>query len=532
MSNYFTLIKADYLQRTRNYTFLVTLIVSVYFAYTLVPAVGANYQTVRVGDYIGQQNSAWIGHVTAAMASVFSWIIGFYLINNGIKRDIATGVGQIIATTGTSNFKYLLTKVLSNFLVLLSIMSIIMVMGLGLYVVRGRTYPFDAVQFFFPFFFSALPSIFIVSVVAVIAEVFLGRFQNLQNIGFFCLVMVLLGPNSNHGGSTHVFFDVFGVQYLTNSIAHVVNVSHSQTGLSASVGFQIGRKTDHIFLFSGSVWSSLFVLSRLIWVAFSMILLYISSLFFHRFDLGPAGNIKTRKIKKGERQNEAGTEALIPLGEGNYPAPAMRLSELPKAKTDLSILPFLRTEILMLLRKGPRWFWIGNIGLFTALFFIPLPLAHKFGLPVIWFLQINRWADIATKEKQYSTHYFTYAAYRPLQRLLSSQLLAGILLALILAAPVIIRYVWNGEFMTVATIVIAAVFLMASSVAIGIVTGSDRLFNILFFMLSYANLNVIPALDYYGAVNSGTGYITIMLSLTMALLIIAYLWRSFEIRNQ
>jgi len=99
-----SIIKADYLQRTRSYAFLVTLAISLYIAYTFVPAPGAAYTTVRVGNFIGVYNAAWIGYVTAMMTSVFLSLIGFYLINNSIKKDIETGVGMIIAATSISNF--------------------------------------------------------------------------------------------------------------------------------------------------------------------------------------------------------------------------------------------------------------------------------------------------------------------------------------------------------------------------------------------------------------------------------------------
>jgi hypothetical protein len=77
MNTYKSIIKADYLQRTRSYAFLITMLVSVCLAYTFVPAAGAKYSTVRIGDFIGENNAAWIGHITAIMASTFLWLLGF-----------------------------------------------------------------------------------------------------------------------------------------------------------------------------------------------------------------------------------------------------------------------------------------------------------------------------------------------------------------------------------------------------------------------------------------------------------------------
>src|ERR1700733_6130401 len=193
MSSYKSIIKADYLQRTRSYAFLITMLVSVCFAYTFVPPAGAKYSTVRIGDFVGENNAAWIGHITAIMASTFLWLLGFYLVSNGIRRDKETGVGQIIATTSISNFKYLLAKALSNFFVLLTITIIVMIMALSLVITRGGNYSFDLIQFIFPYIFTTIPSIFFVSVLAIFAEVVAGRYTHLQNIGFFILFMIVAG---------------------------------------------------------------------------------------------------------------------------------------------------------------------------------------------------------------------------------------------------------------------------------------------------------------------------------------------------
>ncbi|MCY7420209.1 MAG: hypothetical protein LH478_00465, partial [Chitinophagaceae bacterium] len=87
MNNYISIIKGDYRQRTRSYAFLITLAISLYMAYAFIPAAGAAYTTVKIGKYIGENNSAWIGYVTAMMTSIFLALLGFYLVNNTIKKD-------------------------------------------------------------------------------------------------------------------------------------------------------------------------------------------------------------------------------------------------------------------------------------------------------------------------------------------------------------------------------------------------------------------------------------------------------------
>src|SRR6185436_3310574 len=124
-----------------------------------------------------------------------------------------------------------------------------------------------------------------------------------------------------------------------------------------------------------------------------------------------------------------------------------------------------------LFRKGPRWFWIINLGGVIALIFTPLTIAHQIILPILWFLQIGRLSDLTTKEKTNRIHYFTYAAYQPLRRLLPSQLMAGICLVLALATPLVIRCLFTGNFIPVAGIFIGSIFIVALTTFLGILSG-------------------------------------------------------------
>jgi len=516
MKSLISIIKADYLQRARSYAFLITLLASIGLSYTFLPAPEASYSTVRVGEYVGYNNSAWVGHVTAIMASTFLWLIGFYLVNNGIRRDIQTGVGQIIATTSISNFKYLLAKTLSNFFVLLTILFIVIIMSFSLMLIRGSDYPLNISQFLLPYLLVTTPTIFIVSAVAVFTEVIFGKYTVLQNITFFVLFSVLVGSINARDHSNLNWMDILGTKELTDELTSVVNTKHTDAKRVVSVGFIIGGiEKKKFFLFEGTDWRSGYMLLRLGWIVIAVLLIYFASRLFNRFDSRELNFVKKKK----------------PLIIDDVEKPVLReihLPDLPVAQPALGILPFIKTEFLMLIRKGPKWFWLINIGGFIALFFMPLQEAHKIGLPVLWFLQVNRWADISTREKYYGTHYFTYAAFRPLQRLLTSQILSAWMLAILLALPLILR----SELSNIIPIVLGALFVVAFAVCSGIITGGKRFFEIVYFMLVYSNLSAVPYADYFGAFNQGMNYNLILVSITGIMLLAAYAARAYEIRNQ
>ncbi len=100
-----------------------------------------------------------------------------------------------------------------------------------------------------------------------------------------------------------------------------------------------------------------------------------------------------------------------------------------------------------------------------------------------------------------------------MQRLLGSQIIAGIFLAIVLALPIIIRYAVLGNYTSVVSILLGVVFVVSFAVSSGIVTGGKRFFEIIFFMLTYINVNLAPPFDYFGAFNSGVYYTGLMLAI-------------------
>ena len=177
-----SIIKADYLQRTRSYGFLITLAIAIYAAYSFVPPPTASYTTLSVVGFKGVYNSAWVGYVSGMMTTIMVSLYGFFLINSGIKKDIDTGVGAIVATTSITNFEYLLSKFLSNFLVLLSIMGFTFVISIVMFFVRSSGYPFIIANFVLPYLLFAVPALLTVSALAIVGEVFLGKRNILQCI--------------------------------------------------------------------------------------------------------------------------------------------------------------------------------------------------------------------------------------------------------------------------------------------------------------------------------------------------------------
>jgi hypothetical protein len=518
MNQFYKLVYGDYLQRTRSYAFLITLAVSLYAAYLFVPAQEANYTTLKIGHYVGVNNSAWTGYVTAMMTSIFLSWIGFYLVNSNIKKDIDTGLGMIIAATAVTNFRYLLAKALSNFMVLLTMTAIISLMSAMVFLIRQGTYSFEIQHFIVPFLVITLPTLFVVASLAVFGEVVLYRYTILMNICYFFLFTALL-PAQKY---IIPVLDVMGIKTVTASMQNLVSQQFHEHHTTIGMGFHIGKKGKlTYFEFKGLEWSGLVLMTRLLWISAGFALVYVSTLLFHRFDISPRRKKekKTRVLNPDQRVDGTLSPSLKDI----------KLSRLPAIEPSFGIGLLIRTELTLLLRKGPKWLWLVNIAGMITLIFTPIHIAHLLVLPVLWFLQIMRWSDLATKEKTYRIHYFSFASYKPVSRLFLAQILAGILLSVGLSLPLVFRYAILMQLMPLASILIGGIFIVVCAVLLGLLSGGKKLYEILFFSLTYCNVNKVPALDYFGAINTGINYVALMTALVIVITGWSLIWRKMEI---
>ena len=516
MNSFFTIVKLDYLHRTRSYNFLITLCASLAIAYTFVPEPNANYSTIRISNYVGYYNSAWFGYVTAIMTSIFLSLIGFYLVNSAIKTDVYTKVGQITATTKINNFSYLLSKVISNFLVLSTITCVVFLMSILLFFLYNDGFTFEIFQFIKPYIIITLPSLFIVSVLSVLFEVFLGKYSIIQNIGFFFIFSILMvfSPKTEQQFS----LDIFGSKIVMHQLEEKVKrITNSDKETSLNIGYVIGNvKKTNKFEFSGVNFPTMFILSRILWMICGVLIIFLISPLFHRFNITQFANRRKKTILKSNSRK----------------IKTINLSNLPKPHINYSIIPLLKVEFLLLFRKDKKWHWLISIIGMVLLAVLPLKIAHQMVLPILWFFQVNKLSDIATKEITNNVHYFVFTAYQPINRVFVSQLFSGITFILVLALPLIIRLGIANNFTALVSVLLGGVFIVLFTSTLGMLSKGKKLFEVLFFMISYANINGIVFLDYFGGFEHHKFYLIQLISMVLLFGTISILMRFFELKKK
>ena len=182
---------ADFYERVRRFRFLLTLAAVICVGVLVNDGMLTLY--LGPGDhnplslsYRGEFNSAWIGMMTALVINCFLGLFGFYLVSDCIKRDIRTGVGQIIATTPVSRALYLIGKWISNCLVLAVLVLILTAAAAIMVLLQGEA-ALDLGALLMPFLAVALPNMALTAALAVAFETVPWLRGAVGNVAYFFL---------------------------------------------------------------------------------------------------------------------------------------------------------------------------------------------------------------------------------------------------------------------------------------------------------------------------------------------------------
>lgn len=519
------LMRADFFERTRRYSFLITLGMTAYAGYTFVPAPTARYVTIGLGTHRGIYNSAWIGSMVAMMTVTFLALAGFYLVKNAIDRDRVTRVGQILAATRITRPLYTLGKMLSNFAVLSLIVGVLLIIAVMMQLLRGEESRIELWPLIAPFLIIALPAMLFVAALAVLFETIgwlRGAFGNV--VYFFLWTAVITAGMSlvaPWGSLTAGWLrDPLGASIPMGSMINACKARFPDYDGNFDIGYSLlqGAQRFTTFRWDGVAWSAAILLSRLFWVGAAFGIAMIAARFFDRFD--PArttrGAVGPSRREVAEERSERGASTSVhlpPLG----PSP-MRFA-----------FPRMLAAELRLMLKGLRWWWLAvSIGLVIGCLAAPLAVARQWVLPFAWLWPLPIFSAMGTREARNDTGQLLFSAPHPLSRLLPASWTAGVIVAAAAGSGVGIRSALAGQWTELAAWFTGALFIPTLAVALGVCSGSPKLFEVVYTVLWYIGpVNQMPALDFMGATNAAHSLDVPMryFIVTLVLLLIALVGR-------
>jgi hypothetical protein len=509
------LARADFLERVRRYSFLIMLGAVLFLGYQA--AIGNI--NVQVGNYRGEYNSAWVGSMMAIIASFFLGLFGFYLVKGSLARDRVTGVGQIMATTPLTRPLYTLGKWLSNFTLLISMLSVLALVGIALQFYAGESNQFDMAVLLAPFFYVALPMMALVAALAVLFET-VGFLQGgLGNILYLFLFLLTL-PLLNSIGKIDPAFEPLGFALFQESMGQAAKAAYP----GYDGGFVLGS-TDipilGVFHWSGVAWTADIILKRFIFIVIGMLLTLVASAFFDRFDLS--------HWKPGRTKNIASLpQSEIATAKPTQSQPT-HLTPLTGSTNHFTFIRILISELKLLL-NGRRWWWyVVAGGLMIASLVASPENVRAFISPITWLWPILIWSKLGSREIHNNTQQMVFSSVAPLVRQLPAAWLAGFSLAILTGSGTALKLLFASDGAGLLAWLSAALFIPSLALASGVWSKGNKLFEVTYVAMWYLAMNGLPAVDFFGA--NSNGNIGFYIPFSLALILAAFLGRARQLQN-
>lgn len=512
------LVRADFLERVRRYNFLVTLAFAVYLGYCCV----TGKVVIRLDEYRGVYNSAWVGCLMALVATMFLSLIGFYIVKNTIQRDQETRVGRILAATPITKSFYTVAKMISNFAVLAAMTAVMAVAGGVMLGLKSEDPHVHLWALLSPFLIFALPAVAFTAGMAVLFECVPGLRGGAGNvIDFFVWTALLAAPvgSLDKGGK------ISGAAYFADFSGIVSVMSQMQQDLREidpayknGAALTIGdTATSKRFMWSGIKGTPALYWSRVTCVLASFALALLGAIFFHRFD--PAREWRQKKMPAENPAAANNEPAALPV------ITTVRLIPVKHTSGAAPVLQLVRAEMKLML-KGHRWWWYAGAAIiFIASLASPLD-AVRGGVALaalIWPVLV--WSQMGTREARFNTASLIFSSEHSLVRQLPAVWLAGVCVAAITNSGLALRLLIAGDHQGFLSWVACTLFVPSLALALGLWSGTSRFFEALYTAWWYVGpAHHTPGLDFLGT-TAQSARPQLYLLMTAALVVAAYLGR-------
>jgi hypothetical protein len=495
------MMRADFLERARRTSFFVILGVSLLAGYLYIPPANSTSLALALGPWRGIYNSAWVGAVFGILTVILLPLFGYFLIKNTIERDRLTRVGQIIATTPISKLTYMLGKWLSNLATLAAMLVMFNLMALFMQLYRAEVTDVNLWALSAPIWMMGLPVIALTAAVALWFESvpFLsGSFGNAVYFVvwlFFMEYVGLPGIWSYHIGEVQPHADVLGLAYPLASLQDIGRqVDPSFSGHFNFGGAQFGEAIQ-VVQWAGIDWLGPFAAGRLMWLTFALGLAAAASIPFDRFDptLG-------REARSGSGLKRF-WESILPARSMLFFEPpfvtksTVALSPIKERMSNSRFGALLWAEFKLML-KGQRWWWYGIAVCISLLGLIGPPGGTNVTsvLAMVW--PVVAWSALGMREKYHDTYKLIYSSTYSVFRQVFTAWFSGVLVGLIAITGVSLRAIIEGDTGHIPVYLVAVLFVPSLAFALGTLSGTSRLFEVIYLLWLFMGANGPQAFDF------------------------------------
>lgn len=512
----YQIARADLLERTRQYSFLIVLGITTLTAYFFVPPVEAGYVTLYLDEYRGIYNSAWVGGSVAISTTLCLALLGFYLVKNSIGRDERSGVGQIIASTSIKKRHYLFGKWISNYAVLIIIVMVVILVAIIMQLIRGEEMRVELWPLLSPFLIMTLPTMSVVAALAVLFETRQALQGGTGNVIYFILFLLYCI------GSSSI---VFGPSVITSAMIEGLTSIKPDFSGTYSIGILVPDAPLEMFEWHGVEWTGALWIQQLSLILLALLFILVAALRFHGFrNEGVKG--KWRRLQKPESVS-AHSETLLNRNntladlEVKYERKVSRVqvSSLPPATIHNSFLSLVHAEWCLMMKSASLgWYVVASL-LFVLCLVFPVTVSTQWMIwPITWIWPLLFWSGMGSRETRYRTQYLVAVSPRFATRQLSAVWVSGFLLACVTGGGMLIRLILEGDTEHFMYWISAVILIPSISLASGVLTKTNRIFEVLYMIIWYLGpFNKTPYLDFLGTSSAERSPCWVMASIYTAI---------------
>ncbi len=501
------LARADFLERVRRYSFLITLGLTIYLGYISAPPNRSKYITMQMSGHRALYNSAYMGTLVAMMSVLILSLAGFYVVRNALDRDLQTGVGEILATTPLTRPQYTIGKALSNLAVLAAMVGVVAISAGAMQLMRHEDTAIHPWRLLSPFLFLVLPVMAIVASAAILFETVSWLRGGLGNVIYFFLWIVALSvPNLGEDALTRSrLSDPLGFSLAVPGIASACEAAFPGcTGghESFSMGFNFkgdGQLWDlTTFRWDGIHWTLGLVLGRLLWVGVALALALLAATFFQRFD--PAR--EKWRMRPSRKKTAPAAAEESPEGQVEARALPVQLTPLDRSRPAgrARMAQLVNAELRLMLKGRSKWWYLVAAGLFVASFAVPVAEVRQVMAAVAWFWPVLIWSQMGAREARNGTEPLVFSCERALYRQLPAVWMAGVAVAMTTGGGFALRLLIGRDTHAPLAWLAAAIFIPSLALALGVWSGSSKMFEVLYTVWWYVGpMSHAPGLDFTSA---------------------------------
>ncbi len=428
---------------------------------------------IEPSRFLQGSDPSWIPMSSAMCGGMLLCILGFVYVKNAVQSDRDIGIFHLVQVSPLKRISYLFGKFLSNVLLLLLFLCVIMAASLVTMMIRFPGRFLSPYAFFSPFL-GVIPGLFFVAAFAILtdcAPVF-RKSTGLSTavfFGLFTMVLFLGSMNINPYRLTSIY-DFSGYLWMHDSISDAAKAVTGQSVIHISVLTNTHVLGTHLkaLSFTGLTPSSAFLIDKLILIAFSILLIFLSSL-------------------------------MLPKSQKAAAAKTQSLSEVKKIPVKIPALHFglAHSEASILLKGQPAFWWIVAACLWIANCFSPMDTVRSALFPIAFLWMLPAFSEMGCLEHQTGMVCILRTIPKAAVRQAYFCWRIGFAVSLLTALPVLLRLLFSGNPAEFLSALVFAVFIPSAALFLGEWTKTNRPFEICFLILCFLMINV-PQLVFPG----------------------------------